>query len=559
MLITATVPPDLALTIETLTVADDGTVRIDLRSDRASVTCPACGAPATRVHSRYWRTLADLPWQGLAVQLRLQARRFFCDATACPRPIFAERFPGLTVPRSRRSQRLTALFGAIGLALGGEAGARLVLELGRTTSSDTLLRVVRALPLPLHAPPCVLGVDDWARKRGRSYGTILVDLQRHAIVDLLPDRTAETLAQWLAEHPGVRVITRDRSGAYADGARQGAPDAVQVADRWHLLKNVGDAVERFLLGQQAALRRAMTAEGSNDHDPSPAGVKPGAPEPTAGAAATPVAPPTPVAAPLKPSMARRPTCYAEVVALRAAGHTVRAIARQSGLSRMTVRKYLRASGCPGPPARSGMLTAGSAWEARLRGHWNGGEHNAAALWRALRAEGFPGSAGSIRRHVGAWRAVRGRPGRTPTDRLGRTDTGPAPPPPPAPRQVRWWLLPTPDALTADQLAYLERLRGQCPATATAQAVARAFGWLVRERDRTAFDRWLETAAASGVAELSAVASGMRRDYAAITAALLLPWSNGQTEGQVTKLKLVKRQMYGSGRLDLLRRRLVRVA
>lgn len=226
---------------------------------------------------------------------------------------------------------------------------------------------------------------------------------------------------------------------------------------------------------------------------------------------------------------------------------------------MTVRKYLRADSCPGPPNRTGMLTTGSRWEQRARSRWDGGEHTAAALWRAVRTEGFPGSAGSIRRYVGRWRAEPGRRGRRPTDGGGRSRAGPAPAPPPSPRQVRWWLLHPIDERTADQVAFLERLRDQCSAVQTAQAVVQTFEQLLRERDRAAFDGWLVTTEACGVAELAAVATFMRRDYDAIVAALTLPWSNGQTEGHVTRLKLVKRQMYGRGRLDLLKRRLIRPA
>lgn len=393
-----------------------------------------------------------------------------------------------------------------------------------------------------------------AMRRGRTYGTILVDLERHRVVDLLPDRTAPSLAEWLTAHPGVEVISRDRASAYADGARQGAPTAVQVADRWHLLKNVGDALERFLLGHQVMLRRAA-AERSIEPQAANA-VAPDSGSATVAAVTT----EAPVSQPPTPGTARRQARYAQVVALRADGQGVRTIARHTNLSRMTVRKYLRGSGCPGPPVRFGLLTAGSWWEQRLRLHWNEGESNAAALWRALRAEGFPGSAAIIRRAVGAWRIVPGRSGPSRTDRNDPERAASArPAPPPSPRQVRWLLLQNPTALTADQGAYLERLRAHCPDIHTAQVVAQEFGRLVRERACGDYDRWLETAEACGVAELSAVATHMRRDYAAIVAGLTLPWSQGQTEGQVTKLKLVKRQMYGRGKLDLLFRRLVRVA
>jgi transposase len=532
---------ELCLTIDLITLAPDRAIVLRLRSTRTTVNCPRCGTAAARVHSRYGRMVADLPWQGHAVRLRLEARRFFCETPDCPQRIFAERFAGLVVPHGRRSVRLAALCGAISSALGGEGGARLARDLGLRISPDTLLRLLRAQTLTDPPMPRVLGVDDWAKRRGQTYGTILVDLERHAVVDLLPDRTAETLAAWLLAHPGIQIISRDRASAYADGARQGAPHAIQVADRWHLLKNVGDALERFLLGQQTALRRAHAAPTAN-----------------AAASITSARIPEPTRPPSSGTL-RREARYARIMALRTAGHSIRAIARQTDLSRMTVRKYLRAERCPEPPNRTGMLTTGSGWEQRARALWDGGEYNAAALWRALRVEGFPGSAGSIRRHIGRWRTEPARRGPRPTDGNDQSRAGPAPAPPSSPRQVRWWLVQPQDDRTADQRAFLDRLREQCPAVAVAQAVVQTFDRIVREQDRGAFDGWLITAEACGIAELAAVATFMRRDYDAIVAALTLPWSNGQTEGQVTRLKLVKRQMYGRGHLDLLKRRLVRSA
>jgi transposase len=547
MLIAATVPAELGVSIQGIGATAAGGVAMTLRSSRTAVACPACGTAATRVHSRYRRRLADLPWQGLAVSLEVEAGRFFCDAAACARRIFAERFPGLVAPKSRRSERLTALLRAIGVALGGEGGARLAVDLGLTVSPDTLLRLVRALPLPVTLAPRVLGIDDWARRRGRSDGAVLVDLERRRIVELLPDRTAETLAAWLAAHPGGAIIARDRSPAYADGARQGAPEAVQVADRWRLLAHVGDALERFLLGQKAALRAAAVAPAGDDRPE----------EPNAAPAPAPTEPDERVASrPVKPGTARLRARYAEVHALRAAGHSLKAIRRATGLARPTIRKERRATSCPERAPRPGFFAPGAPWERRLRARWNAGEHNVAALWRALRAEGFPGSAGSVRRHVGGWRAAPGRRGRPPSEEPGAARGAPVSPQPPSPRRVRCWLLRPAAELTADQADYLDRLWARCPAAQTAQGVARDFGRLVRERDRAALDRWLDDAEACGVAELAAVAAFMRRDYDAIAAALTLPWSNGQTEGQVTRLKLVKRQMYGRAKLDLLARRLL---
>ena len=197
------------------------------------------------MHSRYDRHPADLPALGRIVSVRLCVRRFYCRDTACARQTFAERLPDLIMPFARRTRRLAEAQGQVGGALRGEASARLLSRLFMPTSADTVLRLLKGMPLPDQAVARVVGVDDWAKRKGRSYGTIVVDLERHRVVDLLPDRTAATVAGWLCQRPGIEVVARDRSSEYTSGIAIGAPNAVQVADRWHLLANLRQAAERW--------------------------------------------------------------------------------------------------------------------------------------------------------------------------------------------------------------------------------------------------------------------------------------------------------------------------
>ncbi|MFQ5502670.1 MAG: ISL3 family transposase, partial [Phycisphaerae bacterium] len=346
---------------------------------KSPAACPTCDVFSSRVHSHYSRVLADLPWQGTPVQLHLEARRFFCDNSSCFRRIFVERLPKVGDVHARKTARLVETLCSIGFALGGEGGSRLADLLGMRSSADTLLRLIRHAPETVWPTAEVLGVDDWAWRRGCRYGTILCDLEKRRPVDLLPDRSSDVLAKWLKTHPNIRVIGRDRGGYYAEGAKKGAPQAVQVADRWHLLHNLREALVRILDRHYRDLREVAeglaAAEAQRKEPCMEPPDKGGSPYSTRDQKITQV------------RRARRLERYRRVVELHRQGVSHRAIGRRLGLHRRTVAKYLRAGTFPERAGRSYVSLADPFGDV-IRQRWEQGCHNAAELARELKAMGF---------------------------------------------------------------------------------------------------------------------------------------------------------------------------
>lgn len=539
---------------------DDRTIHVTAVTTRRAAACPLCGRRSKRVHNRYTRTLADLPCCGDPLVIHLHTRRFVCRVRWCKRKIFTERIPALVAPSARRTVRLRAHLARDGFALGGAPGARHAAAQGTPVSRRTLLRLIRATPVPAIGLVTVLGVDDWAQRKGRTYGTILVNLETHTVIDLLPDRTAETFARWLGDHPETAIISRDRGGAYAEGARHGAPQAQQVADRFHLLKNLSAMVESVVRRQHAALRASATAVA----DAARAQIAVA----TASTIST-----VPAAVAIGPNAERaltraqrdrqvrrthRHARYAEVMELHTQGVSQREIARALHIGRRTIRRFIRADCFPERSPTATRQTIVDRYEPYLRERWNAGCQNAAQLWREIGAQGFAGSISLVRRYLTHWRTEPGRPGR-----IGNTPRAMQTVAPPArrvfsARQTAWLLLQDSADLEADQQRYLEHLGDHCPEIREGQMLAQDFQSLIRTHDHARLASWLAAAQGSRIVELVSFAEGIRSDQAAVEAALRLPWSQGQTEGQVNRLKVCKRTMYGRAKFDLLRQRILHV-
>lgn len=526
-------------------VLQPATLMLEVAPRAASARCPCCRRRSRRVHSRYTRSITDEPLGGRQVTLQLQVRRFRCTSPGCPKRTFAEQLPHLAARSARRSVPLQALLDDIGLTLGGRPGARFAGRRGVPVSRSSLLRFVRRLPLPPASSPMVLGMDDFAIRRGHRYGTVMVDLEAQRVVDLLPDRTAETASAWLIGHERPEIVCRDRAGAYAEAVRQAAPTAVQVADRFHLTRNAGEALERALARHPGVLRAATEGEAT-----APAGP----PESPADASSETSGDGPPVV--VDPRRERRRLRYEQVVALRTEGWSITAISQQLGLSRPTVRKYVQAETFPEWAPRRTLLRAGAAHTVYLQRRWTDGCRDAKVLREELRARGFSGSLRMVQRAVAGWRETPGRRGRQP-DAPRPLPPGVVPRPRAlSPRQALWLLLRPEEDLTAEEGVMRARLLAGSAEISATFTLVEAFRRMLRTREHAALDPWLEAAETAAVPEMRGFAASLRRDYAAVDAALGHSWSSGQVEGHVTKTKLIKRLMYGRGSFDLLRRRVL---
>jgi transposase len=540
-------PDATALRLEACDV-DDTTAQITLRvqSTQTNAPCPLCATPARRIHSDYGRTLADLPWAQYRVYLQLRVRKWFCHNRSCPRCIFTERLPTVAAPWARRTLRLAQRLIALGVALGGKAGVRLGRAWDLVVSRNTVLRLLRQQPTPSFPTPTVLGVDDFALRKRQTYGTVLIDLERRHPVALLPDRTADTVAQWLREHPGVQVIARDRSQAYAEGARQGAPAATQVADRFHLLQNLREALDQVFRTHSQALEAVNALV---HQQPVPL---------SDGALAVPVPLhdlPLPAQQRAAPRQTRRQALHTQVWTLHRQGWTAPAIAQQVGLSLRTVQRDLRTVTFAGRRRRSDLGESGlNPYKPYLLERWNAGCYTAMRLFRDLRQRGYAGGYGVVAAYARRLRQAQGLPpghrrARQPLPAVAEPSCQPL-----TPRRATWLVLRRETKRTDAETQQLTALRAQQAEVAEAIDLAQDFATLVRQRQPTQLDPWLKRATTSAVDAMRRFATGLYEDYEAVKAGMTLPWSTSPVEGHINRLKMVKRQMFGRARLDLLSRR-----
>ena len=505
-------------------VEDAGDAVMIVASCRAEAACcPRCGQESARVHGGYARMVADGAAGGRPVLIVLRVRRFRCRNPACPAVTFAEQAEGLSERYRRRSVPLLGMLAGFGLELAGRAAARLAGTLGIAVHPATVLRLVAAAPEPeVTAAPGVLGVDDFALAKGYVYGTVLVDMRNGDVIDLLPGREAASFEAWLTAHPGAGIICRDRAGNYAEGARAGAPDAIQVADRWQLWHNLAEYAEKTVAGHRGCLTDQPGGGGDADGNDAPGSAATLEQEPPRQAAGAQIPPDGSLDACGRERrlVTRTREGHAEIHRRLDVGESLSAISRATGLDRKTVQRFARAG------SAEELLVKATSRESKLdqftpylHQRWNEGVTDAGALHAELRERGWVGSEQTVRRYVRPFRQALAAPGPAPAV--------------PKTRQITRWLLTRPDHLQAGEQAQLQAIRARCPHIDALAAHVTAFAEMMTARTGSRdLEAWLAAVEADDQAGLRSVAIGIRHDQQAVINGLTLHWNSGRVEGTV---------------------------
>lgn len=503
-------------------------INIYVQSRQRICLCPNCCEPSTKLHSYYTRKFNDLPTFGKACRIFLKSRKYYCLTDECPLKIFTERYEDHFKPCRRTTKRLEEKLLDTVLELGGKPAERICRHFSIPVSDTTLLRLINRAPLPDPGNFTAIGVDDWAYKKRERYGSILVDLTTRRVVDLLPDREEKSLITWLRKQPKLEIITRDRYGKYRRAATKGAPQAIQVTDRWHLLKNLGEALTKMMTREYTRLTRSLAPK----IEESPVEIPDELPVREKEVATTGI-------------IRRR---FDEMKKLQAEGLSIKGIARQLGMHRETVRKYMLTENLVRKSYKDRGMIENYFNYIKKRMEEDDSLY-LKTLWSELRNMGYPGGYSTLSEALAYYGIRIGKKARNPK----------------SPQQSGSFFKPsnaailflTPEnKLNTTQKELINNLCKSSSGLERALLLAREFRNLMENKLGKQLRGWIENVLRSGISEIATFANGLLRDYQSIENAISLPWSNGPVEGNVNKLKTIKRQMYGRASFELLRKRLV---
>ena len=511
---------------------EESTLVLEVVSERFSSCCPLCTYPSDSIHSRYCRTVRDVPCGGQAVRLHLQVRKFFCQNPGCVRRIFTERLPGFVDSWGQMTLRLIAILQATGLATSGSLGTRLAARLGISASWMTILRRVMALATPEASSVTVLGIDDFSFKRGRKFGTILVDLSTHQVIDLLPERSVESAAAWMQSHPEIAYVSRDRGNDYAQATRKGAPQATPVADRFHLYKNLVEAIEPMVTRCCREIRKQLPPLPKPDRSRLPKAKE---------------WRPTPAPFHERQRLSRLATNqerFEYMIELQKLGIPQDEIARRLGVTTRTIQNWNNRGSCPGSIRRRKRRSLFDPYAPYVLKRWKQGCKKGSQLYREIKVQGYTGTDRQVYRFL---QTLKQEPVELPALPVISLITA----------QEALWLIARPfHSLNEEERALLAQLCQGSSELATLHTLVQSFGRLIRNREGHRLEDWKKQVVGSGITELQRFVKGLERDQEAVLVGLTVAHSNGQVEGFVNKLKLIKRQSYGRASFPLLRQRVL---
>jgi transposase len=462
--------------------------------------------------------------------LKLLVRKWICPEVSCSRKIFAERFPGVVQRYARMTDRLIKILQSVGVITNGADAAQIASSFGVPTTAKTIIRRVLQLPLPSEGEVAKVGIDEWAWKKGHHYGTILVDLEKRRVVQLLADRSVETSKAWLCKHPEIDLVSRDRGKIFREAATDGAPQAKQVVDRYHLQKNFAEALEKFFRKRERVLKKA-TRQSAGTLRPAPK-----------------VAVPEKVAQQRRARHRQRVSLHKRIWKLYREGCHKEQIAQLVGVSSRTVYRALELEAPPPPRRRSRSSSIVDPYLSYLTLRWNQGCHNVAQLYEEIVAQGYTGTRRTLQMQLRPFRREVSRPVSKQTIVLDK---------PPSPRGVALTMVRPAQNRTPEQTAYLEQLIQSDETVAQAFQLAQDFGRLLRKHEGQArLEQWKSAVRASGIAELIIFVDGLDDDAEAVANGCSLTWSNGMVEGFINKVKWIKRSSYGQAGFPLLQRRVL---
>ena len=506
------------------------TVIVYLHATSPTAACSQCGTAGSRVHSRYERTIADLAFGGRNLVLRLLVRKWICPEASCSRHIFAECFPELVQRYARMTDRLIKALQAVGAITNGADAAQIASSFGVHTTAKTIIRRVLQLPLPSEGSVHKVGIDEWAWKKGHRYGTILVDLEKRRVVQLLADRCVETSKAWLRKHPEIDLVSRDRGKIFREAATEGAPQAKQAVDRFHLQKNFAEALEKFFRKQERALKKATQRSTGKTRSAEETAV------------------PEKVARERRARHRQRVSIHKRIWKLYRQGCHKEQIAQLVGVSSRRVYRALEQETPPPPRRRSRSSSIVDPYLSYLTSRWNQGCHNVTRLYEEIVAQGYTGTQRTLQMRLRPFRQKVARPVSKQTVIWDK---------PPSPRGVALMMVRPEQRRTREQTVYLEQLIQSNEPVAVVFKLAQDFGRLLRKREgQVRLEQWKDSVRTSGIAELIAFVDGLADDGEAVANGCTLTWSNGMTEGFVNKVKWIKRSSYGQAGFPLLQRRVL---